>query len=531
MSLSNAGKTACERPVMLIIRDGWGVSPGGVARIDVEGNATLMAKTPVQNALLAQNPWSFLEASGEAVGLPAGQMGNSEVGHLNLGAGRVVYQDLTRITKSIRDGDFFAVPAFKQLLGNVAANGTRLHLMGLCSDGGVHSHMDHLYALIDLAGRSNVKNLFVHCFTDGRDTSPTSGVEHIGQLGKFLQERGFGQIATITGRYFAMDRDNRWERTQKAYDCLTRGEGVRFDDGVAAMKHWYAKGTTDEFIPASVVSSAGQQTTAGTIRDGDGVIFFNFRSDRTRQITRALTQESFDGFKRVESPKVQFVCMTEYDETFNLPIAFPATRLINILGQVLAGAGIPQLRAAETEKYPHVTFFFNGGEEKPFPGEDRCLIPSPKVATYDLKPEMSAHEVTAEIIARLKTRKYGAFILNFANPDMVGHTGVIPAAIKAVETVDHCVGQVLSALRDVNGVALVTADHGNAERMLDDNGQPHTAHTCNPVHLFYVGADQGAWKLKPGALCDIAPTLLQMLRLPVPKEMTGSNLLIAAREK
>ena len=516
---------------MLIIRDGWGVSPTGAAGMEAEGNATLMANTPVQNALLAQNPWSFLVASGEAVGLPAGQMGNSEVGHLNLGAGRVVYQDLTRITKAIRDGAFFEVPAFKELLSAVAARKTRLHLMGLCSDGGVHSHMDHLYALIDLAGKRNVKDVFVHCFTDGRDTSPTSGVEHLGQLEKFLKERGFGQIATVIGRYYAMDRDNRWERTQKAYDCLTRAEGVQFDSAVAALKHWYAKGTTDEFILPTVIAPPGQDPARGVIRDGDGVIFFNFRSDRTRQITRALKQERFEGFTRPVVPKTDFVCMTEYDETFNLPVAFPPSRLVNIFGQVLAAAGIPQVRIAETEKYPHVTFFFNGGEETPLAGEDRCLVPSPKVATYDLKPEMSAHEVTAEVIARLKSRRYGAFILNFANPDMVGHTGVIPAAVKAVETVDHCVGQVLNTLREVNGVALVTADHGNAERMIDENGQPHTAHTCNPVHLFYVGDDQDAWKLKPGALCDIAPTMLQMLNLPAPSEMTGTSLLIASRKK
>lgn len=513
-----------NRPVVLIIRDGWGVSPHPEL-VQKEGNATLMAKTPVQNEMLANCPKGFLIPSGEKVGLPAGQMGNSEVGHLNLGAGRIVYQDLTRISLAVRDRSFFEIPAFNKVISEALQSGKRLHLMGLCSDGGVHSHIDHLFALLELAKMRGLDRVFVHCFTDGRDTSPTSGLEYISQLEKVIHKLGVGKIATITGRYFAMDRDNRWERVEQAYNALTKAEGRLQKDAVSAMKQWYAEGKTDEFIPSTIIAENDAQARTQVVEDNDAIIFFNFRSDRARQITRAFMQPDFKGFSRSRWPKVSYVCMTEYDETFHLPLAFPPQQLNNTLGEVLAKNSLKQLRIAETEKYPHVTFFFNGGKEEPAPGEDHCMVPSPKVATYDLKPEMSAYQVTEEAVKRIKSKSYDVVILNFANADMVGHTGSIPAAIRSVEVTDECVGKVLAALKEVGGVALVTADHGNAEQMLDANGQPYTAHTTNLVHYFYVGPDGAHWKAVDGILADVAPTILTLLGVDIPAEMTGKSLL------
>jgi 2,3-bisphosphoglycerate-independent phosphoglycerate mutase len=514
-----------HRPVVLIIRDGWGINPAGRAGIEREADATLMARTPINDALRAACPHATLDPGGEAVGLPAGQMGNSEVGHLNLGAGRIVYQSLTRISKSIRVGQFFEIPVLKSLVSNLKSRGGRLHLMGLCSDGGVHSHIDHLYACLQLAKRNGLSEVYVHCFMDGRDTSPTAGAGYLRQLEERMKQTGVGTIATVIGRYYAMDRDNRWDRVAGAYNALVLGEGVQRPKAPEALDEWYANGKTDEFIPPTVIRSPQADPEKPLIRDGDGILYFNFRADRARQLTQAFIQDDFTGFERRRRPKVEFVCMTEYKDTFHLPMVFPPEPLSNILGEVLAAHGLKQLRIAETEKYAHVTFFFNGGVEEPNEGEDRVLIPSPKVATYDLKPEMSAAEVTKELIRRLESQQYDVVICNYANADMVGHTGSIPAAIKAVETVDACVGQVVDVLRKIGGVALITADHGNAEKMREANGEPHTAHTTFPVEIFYVGADQAQWKLHPGILADVAPTMLRLLGLKPPSEMTGRSLL------
>jgi 2,3-bisphosphoglycerate-independent phosphoglycerate mutase len=514
-----------HRPVVLIIRDGWGLNPAGRAGIEREADATLMARTPVNDALRSTCPHATLDPGGEAVGLPAGQMGNSEVGHLNLGAGRIVYQSLTRITKSIREGHFFEIPTLKSLVTSLKASGGRLHLMGLCSDGGVHSHLDHLYACLELAKRNGLSEVYVHCFMDGRDTSPTAGAGYLRQLEERMKQIGVGTIATVIGRYYAMDRDNRWDRVAEAYNAMVLCEGEQRTKAVEAVEESYRSGKTDEFIPATVVRTTQGNPNQPLVRDGDGILYFNFRADRARELTQAFMQEDFAGFERKRRPRIQFVCMTEYKDTFQLPLAFPPESLRNILGDILAAHSLKQLRIAETEKYAHVTFFFNGGVEEPVTGEDRALIPSPKVATYDLKPEMSAAELTAELIRRLESQLYDAVICNYANPDMVGHTGSIPAAIKAVETVDACVGEVLEVIRRIGGVALVTADHGNAEKMRDANGQPHTAHTTFPVEIFYVGADQSQWKLHSGILADVAPTMLQLLGLDPPPEMTGRSLL------
>ena len=513
------------KPVILIIRDGWGASPLSSDQDAIEGNAVRLAVTPIHDELRAKYPLGLVETSGENVGLPAGQMGNSEVGHLNLGAGRIVYQDLTRINKSITDGHFFQTPAFHEAIAHVKEHRSKLHLMGLCSDGGVHSHLNHLVALLEVASREQVSEVFIHCFTDGRDTAPNSGADFLAQLSEHISRIGVGEIASIIGRYYGMDRDNRWERIQAAYNCLVDGSGAVFNDVSAAMHHWFDAGITDEFVPATVISKSADDVTRGRIASGDAVIFFNFRSDRARQITRAFTDHTFNGFARAALSDLHYVCLTEYDETFPLPIAFPPDRLNRILGQVLAEAGLRQLRVAETEKYPHVTFFFNGGVETPLPGEDRLMIPSPKVATYDLQPEMNAFEVTTAVVDRIRSREYDVIILNFANADMVGHTGSIPAAIKAVETVDKCVGDIVAAILDVGGVALITADHGNAEKMLDDQGRPFTAHTTYPVELIYVADDYQSVTVRPGILADVAPTILDLLGLAVPPEMTGRSLL------
>jgi 2,3-bisphosphoglycerate-independent phosphoglycerate mutase len=521
-----------RRPVVLVIRDGWGVS-AYPERAREEGNATLLARTPVHDRLLATCPFGLLRTCGVDVGLPDGQMGNSEVGHLNLGAGRIVYQSLTRIQLAIRDGSFFQLPALRDLVDHVRRRDSRLHILGLCSDGGVHSHIDHFVAALEFARRAGVREVWLHAFLDGRDTSPTSGAGHVRDLEHRAREIGIGRIATITGRYFAMDRDHRWDRTKSAYRAMANGEGEVRSDAEAAVRGWYGEQKTDEFVPPTVLAHArgwlpGADANAGDgrIRDGDGVFFINFRADRARQITRALTDLSFDDFDRGSRPDIAFVGMCEYDATMKLPVAFPPQSMDEILGEVVSARGLRQLRIAETEKYAHVTFFFNGGREVPFPGEDRCLIASPKVATYDLQPEMSAIEVTDQLIARLEQPGYDLVILNYANPDMVGHTGSIPAAIRAVETIDTCLGRLLATVERLGGCALVTADHGNADRMLEADGSPFTAHTLNPVHCIYVGSDAARWKVRDGILADVAPTLLALLGLEPPSEMTGRSLLL-----
>jgi 2,3-bisphosphoglycerate-independent phosphoglycerate mutase len=505
-----------KKPLLLMILDGWGINPNPAH------NAVALAKTPNLTGLLSEFPHTAIRTSGMAVGLPEGQMGNSEVGHLNLGAGRVVYQELTRVTKSILDGDFFTNPTLLDCISKVKESGGRLHLSGLLSDGGVHSHNTHLYALLELARREGVKEVFVHCMLDGRDTPPQSGAEYLAQLEAEITRIGIGKIATVMGRYYAMDRDNRWERVEKAYNAIVCGEGECKSSAKEAIEQSYAVGVNDEFMVPVVVAGDA------TLDDGDGFIFFNFRSDRAREITRAIALDGFTGFERSKRAKLAgYVCLTEYDATFGLPIAFGSTELTNILGGVLANAGLKQLRIAETEKYAHVTFFFNGGSEVPFPGEDRALIPSPKeVATYDQKPEMSAYLVTDELLSRIDSDVYDVIILNFANCDMVGHTGIEAAAIRAVETVDACAGRIVSRVREKGGAVLITADHGNAEQMQDENGEPFTAHTTNPVWLVLVDDSRKGAKLREGGcLADVAPTMLRMLGLSQPKEMTGESLL------
>ena len=509
-----------KQPLMLMILDGWGINPSSA------NNAVALARTPNLDGFLKEYPHVQIRTSGMAVGLPEGQMGNSEVGHLNLGAGRVVYQDLTRITKSIEDGDFYTNPVLLDCIAKVKDSGGRLHLAGLLSDGGVHSHNTHLYALVKLAKQQGLTDVFIHCLLDGRDTPPQSGAGYLEELEAELVKIGCGRVATVIGRFYAMDRDNRWDRVEKAYNALVLGQGECRSSSLEAIQGSYAAGVNDEFVLPAVIFTEGKPV--GTINDGDGVICFNFRSDRAREITRSLTSQQFDGFSRQRVSRLaSYVCMTEYDATFGLPIAFGQEELTNLLGGVLAEAGMKQLRIAETEKYAHVTFFFNGGVEKPFNNEDRALIPSPKeVATYDLKPEMSAFAVTEELIKRLEQDCYDVIILNFANCDMVGHTGILPAAIKAVEAVDTCVGQVVEKVRNLGGTVLITADHGNAEQMADETGEPYTAHTCNPVWLVLVNDSCKDSTLKDGGkLADIAPTMLKLLGIPQPKEMTGESLL------
>jgi 2,3-bisphosphoglycerate-independent phosphoglycerate mutase len=505
-----------RRPVTLVILDGWGINPS------CDHNAACLAETPRLDALLRDWPHARLGASGLDVGLPDGQMGNSEVGHLNIGAGRVVYQDLTRISRSIEQGDFFDNAVLLELLAAVKAKGGKLHLMGLLSDGGVHSHNTHLYALVELARRAGVGEVCIHAFMDGRDTPPQSGAGYLAELEEQLARIGLGRVATVIGRYWAMDRDNRWERVERAWRAMAEAEGVACADSAAAIADAYAGGQTDEFVEPRVVGGA-----ACRVEDGDGLVFFNFRADRAREITRAFAQPDFSGFARTRTPNLAgFVCLTEYDATFDLPVAYPPENYPRILGEVVAGAGLRQLRIAETEKYAHVTFFFNGGKEEPFSGEDRALIPSPKdVATYDLKPQMSAPAVTDEMVTRVASGRYDLIVLNFANPDMVGHTGVEAAAIQAMETVDTCAGRVVDAVLAAGGCLLITADHGNCEQMVDGNGGPHTAHTTNPVPLILVDPDRATAGLRDGILADLAPTLLELLGLERPAEMTGRSLL------
>ncbi len=505
-----------KKPLALIIMDGFGL------RKETEGNAIAAAKHPNLDRLWETCPHTQIGASGMDVGLPDGQMGNSEVGHTNMGAGRIVYQELTRITKSIEDGEYLSNPALLHAMENAKKPGAALHLMGLLSDGGVHSHIRHLFGLIEMAKKMGVEKVYIHCFMDGRDVPPTSGAEYIEELQKELEKTGVGKIATVSGRYYAMDRDNRWERVVKAYDAMVNGEGVKAPDPAAMMRQSYADGVTDEFIVPAVVTEGAE------VKSGDSVIFFNFRPDRARELTRTLVDPDFAGFERKKGFfPLTYICMTQYDATMpNVEVAYAPQSLANTFGEYISKNGLTQLRIAETEKYAHVTFFFNGGVEAPYPGEDRALIPSPKVATYDLQPEMSAYLVTDEVVKRIRSGKYDVIILNYANCDMVGHTGVFEAAVKAVEAVDTCLGRTLAAIEEMGGRAFVTADHGNADMMTDEEGNPFTAHTTNPVPFIAVGFPEGT-KLLPhgGRLADIAPTMLQALGLPQPAEMTGRSML------
>jgi 2,3-bisphosphoglycerate-independent phosphoglycerate mutase len=509
-----------KKPVVLIIRDGWGINPGGRAHAEANGDATLLAKTPFHDFLFATYPHSRLSASGLDVGLPDGQMGNSEVGHLNLGAGRVVYQDLTRINKAIESGELASNPVLIDAFSR--AKGHRLHLLGLVSDGGVHSHQDHLAALCRVAGDAGVGDIMVHAITDGRDTSPTGGAGYLAKLGYEIAPTG-AQIATVIGRYYAMDRDQRWERNKLAWDAIVLGRGKHCTGtpAEAARAAYLEDPRGDEFLLPLIFSHPDE----ARVRDGDVILFFNFRADRARQLSLAFLRPDFAGFDREITPQVHYVTLTEYDETYGVPVVFPPQSLERILGEVVSEAGLHQLRIAETEKYPHVTYFFNGGGETQFPGEDREIIPSPKeVPTYDKKPEMSAPAVTAKVLERLA--QYDLVILNFANPDMVGHTGVVEAGIRAVETIDDCVRQVVEKTLELGGKLLITADHGNCEQMRNPDGSPHTAHTTNLVHFLYAAADAPSTQCTDGILADVAPTLLALLGLPQPPEMTGRNLVV-----
>lgn len=510
-----------RRPVVLMILDGYGLND------KVEGNAIAQAKTPVMDQLMKECPWVRGNASGMAVGLPEGQMGNSEVGHLNMGAGRIVYQELTRITKEIQDGTFFENPALVKAVENCRKNGSALHLMGLLSDGGVHSHNTHLYALLELARRHGLEKVFVHCFLDGRDTPPASGREYAEALNKEMEKIGVGRIASVMGRYYAMDRDNNYDRVKLAYDAMTKGEGLTAACGICAIQESYDRKETDEFVKPTVVVEDGRPVA--TVQDGDSVIFFNFRPDRAREITRAFCDDDFKGFDRGARRQITYVCFSDYDPTIpNKDVAFHKIAVTNTFGEWLAANNLKQARIAETEKYAHVTFFFNGGVEAPNPGEDRILVNSPKdVATYDLKPQMSAPEVCEKLCAAIRSDKYDVIVINFANPDMVGHTGVLPAAIKAIETVDECVGKAVAAVKEVGGVMFICADHGNAEQLIDyETGEPHTAHTTNQVPFVLVNYDKGYGLREGGCLADIIPTLIEIMGMKQPAEMTGKSLLV-----
>lgn len=501
-------------PITLIIMDGFGNAPAGAA------NAISAASTPNLDKIFAENPRSALKASGLAVGLPDGQMGNSEVGHTNIGAGRVVFQDLPRITRAIEDGSFFENKELVAACENCKKNGSALHLMGLMSDGGVHSHNTHVWGLLNLAKKFGIENVYLHCFLDGRDVSPTSGEGFVAEAVAKCAEIGVGKVATLMGRYFAMDRDNRWDRVEKAYRAIVFAEGEKTDDAAAAVKASYEDGKTDEFVEPTVCGDY-----AG-LSANDSIIFFNFRPDRAREITRTFVDAGFDGFDRGEGfVPVHYVCMTQYDAAMpNVSVAFGPESLDNTFGEYISSLGIKQLRIAETEKYAHVTFFFNGGVEKMYDGEDRVLVNSPKVATYDLQPEMSAYEVTDKVIEAIDSRKYDVIILNYANCDMVGHTGVFDAARRAVETVDKCVGRVVEEVKSIGGISVITADHGNADKMLEEDGvSPFTAHTTNEVPFVIVGADVA---LRDGKLCDIAPTMLDLMGISQPAEMTGESLIV-----
>jgi len=505
------------KPLILIILDGWGINP--ITR----GNAIYHAHTPVMDRIISQYPHTTLGCAGKDVGLPEGQMGNSEVGHLNLGSGRVVYQNISRINKSIHDGNFFSNELLLSAIEHVRTYSSSLHIMGLLSDGGVHSHINHLFALLTMAKEAGINKVYVHAFLDGRDVPPRCAGEYILKTEQKIAELGIGKIATVSGRYYAMDRDNRWERIQLAYDALTQGIGEMSYSAKDAVSDAYERGENDEFVRPTIILTNGRPTA--TIQDNDAVIFSNFRPDRARELTKALTKQDFSGFERTITSDVYFVCMTLYDENFDLPIAFPHQPPDNTLSEYLSKMGKKQLHIAETEKYAHVTFFFNGGVEKPYENEDRILIHSPLVATYDLKPEMSAYQLTDAMVEKIKSREYDVIIANYANPDMVGHTGIFDAVLKAVETVDECLGKVLGAVASQGGAALILADHGNCEQMIYyEDKSPHTAHTTNPVPMIIV-SDMNV-DLREGIFADIAPTMLDILHLEVPPQMTGHSLLV-----
>ncbi|EGK10859.1 2,3-bisphosphoglycerate-independent phosphoglycerate mutase [Kroppenstedtia eburnea] len=507
-----------RKPVALVILDGFAL------REETHGNAVAQAKKPNFDRYWSRYPHTTLTASGTGVGLPEGQMGNSEVGHLNIGAGRVVYQDLTRVSKSIAEGTFFKNETFLGAIRHVKEHNSRLHLYGLLSDGGVHSHMDHLFALLELAAGEGLRDVCIHAFLDGRDVAPDSGIKYIRQLQQKIADTGVGRIATVQGRYYAMDRDNRWERTEKAYRAMVYGEGPRYRDPVQAVKESYEKSVYDEFVMPTVIVDE-QDRPVGSIRSDDAVIFYNFRPDRAIQISLAFTNEDFRGFDRGEKrpEHLYYVCLTKFSESVDGYVAYKPTDLDNTYGEVVSQHGLKQLRIAETEKYPHVTFFFSGGREEAFPGEDRILINSPKVATYDLKPEMSAYEVTDALVREIEAEKHDAIILNFANPDMVGHSGKLEPTIRAVEAVDECLGRVVEALHAHGGTAVVIADHGNADMVLNENNEPVTSHTTFPVPCIVTDPTVGL--REGGILADVAPTLLQLLGLPQPAEMTGRSLI------
>ena len=507
-----------DKVTMLMILDGFGDNP------NKDGNAIKLAKTPNIDRLMKKYPTTDIFTSGLHVGLPEGQMGNSEVGHTNIGAGRIVYQELTRITKSIEDGDFFTNPEFISAIENCKKNNSKLHILGLVSDGGVHSHIRHLYGLLEMAKRRDFEDVYVHCFLDGRDTPPASAESYIIKLQDKMKEKGVGKIASISGRFYAMDRDKRWQRVQKCYDALVNGEGIKANSAVKAIEDSYQKEVFDEFVEPTVICN--NEEPIAKIEENDSVIFFNFRPDRAREITRAIVDKDFNEFE-TKKMDVYFVCFTNYDETMpNVHIAFKKETLHNTFGEVVSKAGLTQLRIAETEKYAHVTFFFNGGEEKQYKGEERILVPSPKVETYDQKPEMSAYEVTDKVVEALEQDKYDVVILNFANTDMVGHTGSLQAAIKAVEAVDECVGKIVKVIEEKKGNLIITADHGNAEQMIDyKTGEPHTAHTTNPVPIILITEDQKIKLKDNGKLADLAPTMLDLMGIEKPEEMTGESLL------
>ena len=507
-----------DKVTMLMILDGFGDNK------NQDGNAIGTAKTPNIDRLMKNYPNTDIYTSGKYVGLPEGQMGNSEVGHTNIGAGRIIYQELTRITKSIEDGDFFSIPEFIDAIENCKKNNSKLHILGLVSDGGVHSHNRHLYGLLEMAKRRDFENVYVHCFLDGRDTPPASAETYIAELQEKMKEKGIGKIATLSGRFYSMDRDKRWERVKKAYDALVYGEGEKTGSPIKAIEESYQKEVFDEFVVPTVICNGNEPVAK--IEENDSVIFFNFRPDRARQITRALVDPNFEGFE-TKKMKLHFVCFTSYDETMpNVEVAFKKEIPKNTFGEVVSKNGLTQLRIAETEKYAHVTFFFNGGEEKQFPGEDRILVPSPKVETYDMQPEMSAYKVTDRVCEALENEKYDVIILNFANTDMVGHTGSMPAAIKAVEAVDKCIGRIVKIIEDKKGNLIITADHGNAEQMIDyKTGEPHTAHTTNPVPIILVTSDKQISLKENGKLADLAPTMLELMEIEKPKEMTGESLI------
>ena len=509
-----------KKPTVLMILDGYGLSD------KTEGNAVALAKTPVMDALEKEYPFVKGYASGLAVGLPEGQMGNSEVGHLNMGAGRIVYQELTRITKEIQDGDFFKNEELLAAVENCKAHDSALHLYGLLSDGGVHSHNTHLYALLQMAKDHGLKKVYVHCFLDGRDTPPASGKDYIEQLLDKMKEIGVGEVASVMGRYYVMDRDNRWDRVEKAYRAMTAGEGETAVCPLCAVSASYDKEVTDEFVVPTVIVKDGKPVA--TVQDNDSIIFYNFRPDRAREITRAFCADEFDGFPREKRINVKYVCFTEYDVTIpNKSVAFKKVEVTNTFGEYLAAHHMTQARIAETEKYAHVTFFFNGGVEAPNEGEDRILVKSPKVATYDLKPEMSAYEVCDKLVDAITGGKYDVIIVNFANPDMVGHTGIIEAAVKAVEAVDECVGRAVEAIKKVDGQMFICADHGNCEQLIDEKtGEPFTAHTTNPVPFLLVNYDPAYTLRDGGCLADIVPTMIEMMGMEQPKEMTGKSLLV-----